>query len=119
MINAQLSKFLIDIALNQQERVKNIVAFLTKAEDKILNQIDLDNLPIEQMGTLAKTVNQLQTVLLDMMEMMRKLSINDVGISGNLAAEEIAHFLSNLDPVELEILKQKLNEVRRLKVVKK
>jgi hypothetical protein len=121
MINAQLNKFLIDMALAQRERVQNMVTFLTKAEEKILNGIDLDNLPLEQFGMLATTVDKLQKVLIDIMNVMQKLSVNDVGSgTGNIDVDELAYLLGNLDPEELGMLKDKIKEVKRgLKLVKK
>lgn len=123
MVNEKLlNQFLLEMAGAQQDRVRNLVAWLTKAETKLLDSLNLDNLTVQQYAVLAKSVAELQKVAFDLMEMMRKVATSKVSYSSDdIEIEELAHMLASCDKDELSEAKKWLSEelprLRRLKLV--
>lgn len=121
-IEKSLSNFLLDIASKQKVRVSKLVDFLTKAESKILDGFDLDNISIDQFSNLAKTVSELQKVTLDIMEVMRKLVAGNTKLAATGDSEsidEIAYVLRSMSAEELDALKQAVSAVKpTLKLIK-
>jgi len=118
-----ISTFLLDITAKQKKRVEQIVDFLIRAEAKLLDGFDLDNLPLDQYGNLAKTVGELQKIVLDLMELMRKMVAGNTKIpqSGNdEEIEEMAYLLRMLEPAQLDQLKVMMMDVKpQLQLIKK
>jgi hypothetical protein len=119
--NQQLNAFLTDIALDQRDRVKRLSAFLTKAEKLLLDNINLDNIALSDYNTLTKTVSELQNVIINAVDMMRKIASNNAPEGGSLEADAIAYELSSTwTPEELVKLKEAMRKIKApLKMVKK
>jgi Mg2+ and Co2+ transporter CorA len=110
-----ISRFLLEITAKQKKRIERLTQFLTQAEDIILNAYELDNIPTTQIPELAKTVNKLQKVLYDSLELMRKMVAGNIRVpqSGtDEEIEEIAYLLRTLEPDQVEKLKEQIMEVK-------
>ena len=112
---AQLNQFLLEIATAQQPRIRKLVTWLTKAEERILDAIDLDNLTIEQYGNLAKSVSELQGVAYDLVKMVQTVANNKAPVGGeSLEIEELSHKLASMNPLQIEQLKAAISQMNPL-----
>lgn len=99
-----LDTYLLETAEKMGPRLSKLLEFLGKVEEKIFPE-DMSSLSVTQVAALRKDYFEVQRVVMESLEFLRKVGQKPIKDPNDISIEELAHKLAALKDVDMDMLR--------------